>query len=132
MKLRQFMKIEQIEELMNKQKNKRDYERLLAIRLLMNGVNPDDVAEEINRSRATIYNWAEHWNENGWESLKYKAPSGKTPKLDIDDLAELKDILETKTPKQYLRHLISRNKMNSEMHHTEFNVQRFLISELFK
>jgi hypothetical protein len=33
---------------------------------------------------------------------------------------------------QYLRHLISRNKMNSEMHHTEFNVQRFLISELFK
>ncbi len=71
MKLNQFMKIEKIEELMNKQKNKRDYERLLAIRLLMNGANPDDVAEEINRSRATIYNWAELWNKNGWESLKY-------------------------------------------------------------
>jgi hypothetical protein len=30
MKLNQFMEIEQIEELMNKQKNKRDYGRLLA------------------------------------------------------------------------------------------------------
>ncbi len=33
---------------------------------------------------------------------------------------------------QYLRHLVSRNKMNSEMHHTEFHVQHFLIFELFK
>ncbi len=99
MKLNQFMKIEQIEELMNKQKNKRDYERLLTIRLLMSGATPEDVEEEINRIRATIYNWAEHWNENGWESLKYKAPTGKTPKLDVDDLTELKNILETKKPK---------------------------------
>ena len=99
MKLNQFMKIEKIEELMKNQKNKRDYERLLAIRLLMNGAKPDDVAKEINRSRATIYNWTELWNKNGWESLKYKPPSGKTPKLNRDDLLDLKDILETKSPK---------------------------------
>jgi putative transposase len=99
MKLNHFMQIEKIEELMKKQRNKRDYERLLAIRLLMNGANPDDVAEEINRSRATIYNWAELWNKNGWESLKYKLPPGKTPKLNQDDLKDLKKALETKTPK---------------------------------
>jgi putative transposase len=99
MKLSQFMKIEKIEELMKNQKNKRNYERLLAIRLLTNGANPDVVAEELNRSRATLYNWAELWNKNGWESLKYKPPSGKTPKLNRDDILYLKEILETKTPK---------------------------------
>ncbi len=99
MKLNQFMKLEKIEELMKKHKSKRNYERLLAIRLLTNGAKPDDIAKEINRSRATIYNWAELWNKNGWESLKYKPPSGKTPKLNRDDLLDLKEILETKTPK---------------------------------
>ena len=99
MKLKPFMKIEEIEKLMRKQKEKRNYERLLAIRMLMNGMKPDDVAEEINRSRATIYNWAALWDINGWESLKYKAPPGKKPSLNPDDLEELKKILETKTPK---------------------------------
>src|SRR3989304_10524007 len=99
MKLNQIMKIEKIEELMKKQKKKRNYERLLTIRLLMNGAKPDDVAKEINRSRATIYNWTELWNKNGWESLKYTPPSGKTSKLNFNDLEELKDVLETKTPK---------------------------------
>ncbi len=95
-----FMNLTELEELMRKQKNKRNYERLLAIRMLMLGANPDDIAEEINRSRATIYNWAALWNKNGWESLKYKPSSGKKPKLTLEDLAELKDILETKTPKE--------------------------------
>ena len=99
MNLNQFMKKDEIEELMKKQKNKRDYERLLAIRLLMSGAKPDDIAEEINRSRATIYNWAELWNKNGLEGLKYKLPPGKPPKLSREDLNYLKDILETKTPK---------------------------------
>ncbi len=89
-----FMNLTELEELMRKQKNKRNYERLLAIRMLMLGANPDDIAEEINRSRATIYNWAALWNKNGWESLKYKPSSGKKPKLTLEDLAELKDILE--------------------------------------
>jgi len=35
-------------------------------------MKPEDIAEEINRSRATIYNWASLWNKNGWKSLKYK------------------------------------------------------------
>lgn len=89
----------EIEDLMKKQKNKRNYERLFAIRMLMSDKKPEDVAEEINRSRATIYNWIELWNKNGWESLKYTPPSGKTPKLNFDDLEELRDVLETKTPK---------------------------------
>ena len=93
------MNIEEIEELMRKQREKRNYERLLAIRMLMNGMKPDDVAEEINRSRATIYNWVALWNQNGWESLKYKAPPGKKPGLSPDDLEELNEILETKTPR---------------------------------
>ncbi len=99
MKIADFMNLTEIEELMKKQKNKRNYERLLAIRMLMSGNKPDDITEKINRSPATIYNWAELWNKNGWESLKYKPPSGKKPKLNFDDLAELRDVLETKTPK---------------------------------
>lgn len=93
------MNLIEIEKLMKKQKNKRNYERLLAIRMLILGAKPDDIAEEINRSRATIYNWVALWNKNGWESLKYKPPSGNNPKLNLDQLAELRDVLETKTPK---------------------------------
>ncbi len=93
------MNLTEIEELMKKQKNKRNYERLLAIRMLILGSKPDDIAEEINRSRATIYNWIALFSKNEWESLKYKPSSGKKPKLNLDDLAELRDVLETKTPK---------------------------------
>ena len=88
----------EIEELMRKENEKRNYERLLAIRALIKGRKPEDVAEEFGRCRATIYNWAKLWNENGWESLKYKAPDGRKPKLDADKLEEMKDILATKKP----------------------------------
>lgn len=65
----------------------------------MSDAKPDDIAEKINRSRATIYNWAAMWNKNGLAGLKYKLPPGKTSKLSREDLNDLKDILETKTPK---------------------------------
>ncbi len=55
MKLANFKNLNELEELLKEQKNKRNYERLLGIRLLMSGKNPDDIAEELNRSRATIY-----------------------------------------------------------------------------
>lgn len=99
MKLSNFKNLTELEELLKKQKNKRNYERILAIRMLILGSKPEDIAEEIGRSRATIYNWAELWNENGWASLEYNPPSGRKPKLNQNDLLELKEILETKTPK---------------------------------
>lgn len=51
MKLNQFMEIEKIEELMKNQRNKRDYERLLAICLLMNGAKPDDFQNKPNTTK---------------------------------------------------------------------------------
>jgi transposase len=93
------MNLKEIEELMKREKNIRNYERLLAIRMFILGTKPDDIAEEIHRSRATIYNWISLFSKNGWESLKFRYSTGKKPKLTPDDFAQLRDVLETKKPK---------------------------------
>ncbi len=60
------------------------------------------------------------FNNSVKEEMKKQSQNGKI-KVDFNRLYY-----------QYLRHLISGNKMNSEIYHTEFHVQHFLIFKLFK
>jgi len=102
MQLTPFMTLEAVETLLRTLKTKRNYERLMAIRLLLKGLDPSVVAEELHRSRATIYNWAALWNKRGWETLRYQPSPGRPAKVTPGQVEELAEILSTQTPIDFL------------------------------
>ena len=94
--LRKTLEINQIDQLYKKCTDRKLKERILAIKLIYRGWKTKEVAEHLDVSQKTIYNWLNLWNEGELEALKpQKRGKRKQPYLSQEEwqeiLAEIED-----------------------------------------
>lgn len=88
--------VEELEDLIKHEKNKRFAERLIFIRAVYDGEPAEKAANKLGRSRATGYFWLKRWNNQGIEELKPTFRGGRPTKLSSMEQEELKRKLESK------------------------------------
>lgn len=84
----------EIEQAINHSSHPEVRQRAIAIRLLHLGQKPEQVAESVMVTAATIYGWHKRWREEGVEGLRDKARSGRPLKADEAYIARLHKLLE--------------------------------------
>jgi transposase len=67
--------------LIQQEKDKHVFQRLLFIHQLYLGDGVENACERICVSKQTGYNWLQQWNEQGYEGLRSRFGGGKPPKL---------------------------------------------------
>lgn len=95
--LRSDIPLKEVIQAYKKEKDGRLKERLLAIKLLLEGKTVPQIADELEVSLKTIYNWINHWNDQGYEGLKPKhRKSGRKGYLSRDEWQEIFQELQGK------------------------------------
>lgn len=92
---------EQIEELrlaMRQTKDKQLFERYQAVFLHFDGKNNIEIADIIQRNRATVGEYIKAYKKGGITGLRMGISTGKPPHLTAEQRAELAEIIATKTP----------------------------------
>ena len=84
----------EIEQAMNQARKPEVRQRATAIRLLHLAHGPEEVAEMMAVSRATIYNWHHRWQAGGEEGLANRPRSGRPTKATREYIEKLEEALE--------------------------------------
>ena len=71
------------------------------VNLVLSGLTPSYLSTYCGDSKRTITLWVKIADEQGFEALKPKKPSGRPAKLTKEQLAELRTVLEEDDPKKY-------------------------------
>lgn len=87
--------LEQIEEAQRTAPDPRVRQRATGLRLLHLGKKPAEVAELLNISQATVFNWQAEWRAQGLNGLSDKPRSGRPPLADAAYRAKVAAMLET-------------------------------------
>ncbi len=74
--------------------------RMHAVRRILDGESPEELAEVLGLNRATIYRWLNRYHYGGWEALKAKPVPGRPPKLTAEQMAWLSRTIREKNPLQ--------------------------------
>lgn len=69
--------------------------RMLAIALVLEGVDRKTAAETCGMDRQTLRDWVHRFNERGPEGLKDSWSKGHPPRLSAEQLAQLAEVVET-------------------------------------
>jgi putative transposase len=69
-------------------------QRAIALRMLHLGQKPEQVADSVMVTPATIYAWHKRWRELGIEGLQDRSRSGRPRKADAAYLQQLHQLLE--------------------------------------
>jgi len=86
--------IKHIEKLIKKEKDPRVRDRLRGVLLLKKGYTQGKVAEIMNVTTRTVYNWKTRYNQEGVEGLRDKPIPGRKTVLDESDMEKLRSLLE--------------------------------------
>lgn len=83
-------------------------QRLYFLKNLYAGDTLEEAARRVGKSQPTGVRWANRWNDGGLDGLAPDWGEGRPPKLDADDRARLRELLENGEPwtTQEIRHLI--------------------------
>ena len=84
-----------IEESLKRSESTRVVKRATAIRMLHLGQKPEQAAEVLSVSLATIYGWFHRFLEEGEAGLDHHPKSGRPPTADKNYIKELEEALET-------------------------------------
>ena len=71
------------------------------VNLVLSGLTPSYLSSYCRDSKRTITLWVKIADEQGFEELKAKKPTGRLPKLTKEQKAEIRAILEEDDPKKY-------------------------------
>ena len=71
--------------------------RIHALLFIVDGKSPEEVANILDLSRSSVYNYLKAFLLKGMNSLKYKRPSGRPPKLTKTQKKEVCKIIDTGT-----------------------------------
>jgi transposase len=82
--------IDELKNLVRKEKNKHVHERLLFIHQLYLGDNVEIVSKRMCLAVQTGYNWLDDWNRKGYEGLVPRFGGGKPPSLSKNQREKLK------------------------------------------
>lgn len=88
-------KLKQIEEAQRTSPDPRVRQRATGLRLLHRGEKPAKVAELLNVSQATVFNWHADWRAEGIKGLSDKPRSGRPPLATEAYCAKVGEVLET-------------------------------------
>lgn len=75
--------------------NPRMRQRAMGLRLLNSGKSPQEVAELLNVSVATVYNWHQKWRTGGVAGLADEQRSGRPALATAEYCAKLEALIET-------------------------------------
>lgn len=87
---------EKLREALNDEKEPAVKWKLSFISLVVGGMRLEEAANHFGIGIATGYKWIRRWNCEGVEGLARKKIPGRPPKLDEEELAELKRMLKAK------------------------------------
>ena len=71
------------------------------VNLVLSGLTPSYLSTYYGNSKSTITRWVKIADEQGFETLKTKKPTGRPSKLTKEQKAEIRAILEEDDPKKY-------------------------------
>ena len=71
------------------------------VNLVLGGLTPSYLSAYCGDSKRTITLWVKIADEQGFEALKPRKPTGKPPKLTKEQKAEIRTVLEEDDPKKY-------------------------------
>ncbi len=71
------------------------------VNLVLGGLTPSYLSTYCGASKRTITLWVKIADEQGFEALKPKKPTGRPPRLTKEQKAEIRAILEEDDPKKY-------------------------------
>jgi transposase len=75
--------------------------RLYVIYQIANGAASRDLEQIYDVSFKSVCNWVHRFNEKGIDGLKDKPRSGRIPRLNAEQLAQLNDIILNEDPQIY-------------------------------
>jgi transposase len=93
--------LEELQEIENKLKhemNRRMYERYQAVRLHLMGHTINQIATILNRSEKTVGTYIRSYKKHGLEGLTMKFSTGKPPRLTIEQQEQLKQTIINSVP----------------------------------
>jgi transposase len=85
--------IDQISDLIYKEKNNKLLKRYIFINALNRGLKLEDIIKTINISISTAHKWLNQWNKNGLEGLKISWSKGRPEYLNIEQKEEIKKFI---------------------------------------
>ena len=71
------------------------------VNLVLSGLTPSYLSTYCGDSKRTITLWVKIADEQGFEALKTRKPTGRPPKLTSEQVAEIRTIVEEDDPKKY-------------------------------
>ena len=71
------------------------------VNLVLSGLTPSYLSTYCGDSKCTITLWVKIADEQGFEALKPKKPTGKPPKLTKAQMVEIRPVLDEDDPKKY-------------------------------
>ena len=71
------------------------------VNLVLSGLTPSYLSTYCGKSKRTITLWVKIADEQGFEALKPRKPTGKPPKLTKEQMAEIRTAVEEDDPKKY-------------------------------
>ena len=86
--------IKHIEKLIKKERDPQVRDRLRGVLLLKKGYTQGKVAEIMDVTTRTVYNWKNRYNQEGVEGLRNKPIPGRKTTLDESDMEKLRMLLE--------------------------------------
>lgn len=96
LKSRNDLSVDEINLLMDNENNTKMYKKLSYFRFKALGFTKKESYKLAGIKKSTAYNLEDQWLENGYNGLLPKGKGGRNPKLDKNQLTELKSILDTK------------------------------------
>ena len=115
---------DELVELYKKEKRVKQKERCLAIILMYERRNCTEVANIVKKSRVTIVNWVNAFNEGGLEAIVPNSPPGRSKRLSESQLEQLKEDM-LKNPRE-IGYEFSNWEGKSVSHHIEKKFGVFL------
>lgn len=76
-------------------------ERLAAIQMYDNGLTPDRIADIMNVSRSSVFDWVSKYREGGLAAISTKFASGRPTVLDDSEMMRLHVMINGKDPRVY-------------------------------
>ena len=86
--------IKHIEKLIKKERDPQVRDRLRGVLLLKKGYTQGKVAEIMDVTTRTVYNWKTRYNQEGVDGLRDKPIPGRKTVLDENDMEKLRSLLE--------------------------------------
>lgn len=89
------LSVDEFHQLLNNEKDIKIYKKLNFLMLKKKGYSTKEAYELANLTRSLAYLTLDQWNNGGYNALLRKKGGGRTPKLNDNQLKELKTIIDT-------------------------------------